>query len=336
MSCLLTIRSLAGAAALTLLLWAAAPTPPAEAHEAPMRATGGHGLMVGERWVMRHWAPFDEREAERALGLAPGQLIAFLYNDHHTIAQLARSRGVKFESLVQRLSAWTASLPAADRPVIRQRIRLALVSGHMPQHVFDHVFHGLAFTSELLVGTEMTHAEFSEQRRAGRSYDAMIRAAGNDPAATKALVHAGIDANAAAGVRTGQTPRSQARRMAARQHRRVDCWFARPPQLVDPAAPYGRRYNLHIHGHTAADVPTTRAAQRIEDDRIRRNLLRRPASCWELPQVFRGDPGAPLTRRELRRLARIPAGYRGIAANDHAGPGSSEPGHAGHGDHAGH
>lgn len=293
-----------------------------------MRSDGGHGLMVGERWVMRHWAPFDEREAERALGLGQGQLVAFLYNDHHTLAQLARSRGVPFESLVRRLSKWTEQQPAADRREIEQRIRLALVSGHMPQHLFDHVFHGFAFTPELLAASELTHSEFAAKRRSGESYNALIRAAGNDPAQTTRLVHQGIDENAAAAVASGETPPSQARRMAARQHRRVSCWFWRPPQRLDSAAPYGRKYNFHIHGHTAADVPTTRAEQLIEDTRIRRALAGRPNSCWELPQQFRGDPGAPLTRRELRRLATIPGGYHGQAANDHGQPESSA--HAGH------
>lgn len=332
-------RLLALMAAVTAVISA---TPVAAlAHDAPMPDGARHGLIVDERWVMLHWAPFDEREAERALALKPGQLAAFLYNDHHTIAQLAKHRGIGFEPLVDRLAAWSDDTPGADPDEIRQRVRLMLVSGHLAQHVLGHVFHGMASTSVLQKEVELTQPQFAAKRAEGRSYRTLIRAAGNDAAAVQYRLSKDILRNQQRGVRRHETPARQAKRMGDRQHDLLPCWFRRPAQLVDPAAPYGREYLKHVPGHTAAEIPTTRAEQAEEDRVLEGYLSRRPPSCWPLPQRFSSDPGAPLSRTELRALARVPDGFKGPVNDqlDHpdAGDGDGDE-HTGHDmqEHAGH
>ena len=93
--------------------------------------------------------------------MRPPQVEAFLYNDHHTVAQLAVARGVDFEGLVSELSAWTATTPGADREVIAQRVRLLLVSGHLAQHVLFHVFHGEELSSALKTAAKIPTARFA-------------------------------------------------------------------------------------------------------------------------------------------------------------------------------
>jgi len=96
---------------------------PAVAHDAPMPPGLRHGLLPNERWVMQHWSPLDEQTLAHALRMPLPQVEAFLYNDHHTLAQLAIARCVNFETLVSKLSAWTENVPNADPEVIKQRIR---------------------------------------------------------------------------------------------------------------------------------------------------------------------------------------------------------------------
>lgn len=286
-------------------------TTAATAHDAPMPNTARHGLLINERWVMAHWVPFDEREAERALDLAPGQLTAYLYNDHHTIAQLAAQRHVPFEGLVERLSAWTADAPAADKAVIEQRIRLVLVSGHLAQHLVGHVFHGVAYTTTLVNRSGLSSQAFADHRDHGWSYTKLIERNGVDMKPVEALLASRVAKNQTRGVTQGETPRSEADRLGERQSGRLHCWLTRPSQYLDPAAPYDRRYTKHDRGHTVADVPTNRSEQDVEDRLIADGLAGRPKSCWDLPAPFVGDPGAPLSRRALRKLARVPAGFKG-------------------------
>lgn len=305
-----TVRAVAVAAAVL-----AGSATPAMAHDAAMPANAKHGLLPNERWVNDHWAPFDERQAERELRLQPGQLQAFLYNDHRTLAQLARQRDVPFETLVDHLAAWTDHVPGADKAEIKQRIRLVLIGGHLAQHVFYHVFHGLSFTSSLVDAARISEYTFRQHRGEGWTYRRLISTHGGDADATERKLSGLIDRNQRRGVALHETPASEGRQLAALQHRRLKCWFDRPAQYLDPAAPYDRRYTKHDTDHTSADVPMTRAGQRVEDRLISRGLAGRPAGCWDLPQQFHGDPGAPISRLELRRLGHVPAGFKGPMIN---------------------
>lgn len=305
-----TARALAVAAAAL-----AGSAAPAAAHDAAMPANAKHGLLPNERWVNNHWAPFDERQAERELRLKPGQLQAFLYNDHRTLAQLARQKDVPFETLVDHLAAWTDHVPGADKAEIKQRIRLVLIGGHLAQHVFYHVFHGLSFTSSLVSASTVSEPTFRRHRGERWSYRKLIAKHGGDADAMQRRLGQLIDRNQQRGVRLKVTPASEGKQLAALEQRRLPCWFDRPAQYLDPSAPYDRRYTKHDKDHTSADVPATRAEQRVEDRLISRGLAGRPPGCWDEPQPFHGDPGAPISRRELRRLGHVPAGFKGPLIN---------------------
>jgi hypothetical protein len=309
--CASRVRSILLAVALALLGGLSAGAGPAAAHDAPMPAAARHGLLPDEPWVMAHWAPFDEEVLTDALGLPHAQLEAFLYNDHHTVAQLARQRHVGFTGLVRRLTAWTAAVPGADRAEAERRTRLVLVSGHLAQHLFHHVFHGFDLVPRVVRATDLRWATFDARRADRWSMRRIVLSAGGDPAAVERDLAGAIDAERDRGVASLQTPASQGARMAARQHGRLHCWLTRPPQALDPSAPYDRGYTKHAASHTSRDVPRDRAEQAVEDRTIARGLAGRPAGCWGRPQRFRGDPGAPLSRRRLRVLGGVPSGFKG-------------------------
>ena len=324
-ACRLVLPALAAA-----LVAVGLAAPVASAHDAPMPDDARHGLIIDERWVMLHWAPFDERVAERALSLRPGQLEAFLYDDHHTIAQLAEQRGIGFERLVGELSDWADHTPGADPELIRQRVRLMLVSGHLAQHVFGHVFHGIASTSTLQRAVHLSQKTFAERRAQGWSYRDLIKRIDGDPAAVQYGISQALGRNQRRGVRRHETSPQQSTRLLHRQRSQLHCWFTRPAQLVDPAAPYGREYLKHVPGHTAADVPHTREEQTAEELALAASLAARPASCWTLPQAFTSDPGAPLSRQQLRELAGVPDGFDGPVNDQLDHPDMEHDEHAGH------
>ena len=289
----------------------------AVAHDAPMPTGLRHGLLPNERWVMQHWSPLDEQTLAGALGIPLPQVEAFLYNDHHTLAQLAIARGLDVETLVDRLAAWTAHVPAADREVIEQRIRLTLVSGHLAQHVLFHVFHGEELSPTLKRAAKLPAARFATLRNDRWSYRRLIRRAGGDPAAMMGQLATQLRHRQQTGLDSGQTPQGQGDRLVTRQLRRLPCWFGRAAQPLDPAAPYDRAYTKHAPGHSDKDVPATRAQQAAEDRLISRGLAARPHACWDLPEQFAGDPGAPLARTQLCALARLPLGYQGSVNDPH-------------------
>lgn len=283
-----------------------------------MPAGARHGLLPDEPWVMAHWAPFDERVLTDGLRLHPAQLEAFLYNDHHTIAQLARQRHVGFTGLVRRLTAWADAVPGADRAEMERRTRLVLVSGHLAQHVFFRVFHGSDLVPPVVRTAGISWATFDAQRARRWSLRRVVSVSGGDPVAVEQSVVSMINAVRDRGVAGHETPGSEGVRLATRQRGRLHCWFTRPAQSLDSAAPYDRGYTKHAGSHTSRDVPRTRAQQAVEDRKISRGLAGRPKACWDLPQQFRSDPGAPLSRHRLRVLGGVPSGFKGrVNDGDH-------------------
>jgi hypothetical protein len=86
---------------------------------------------------MRHWVPFDRERLERALRLRGRSLEAYLFNDHHTLAELARRRGINVNWLADHLVApWQPIVDAQNLAVLRGRTVRVLTQGHLAQHVF--------------------------------------------------------------------------------------------------------------------------------------------------------------------------------------------------------
>ena len=268
-------------AALVMLCVSAGP---AWAHDSLAPAGAGHNWLPDEEWVHRHWLPFDERELEAALGLRGRELEAYLYDDHHTLAGLARSRGVSVNGLADRLLAGWGD--GSQRAVLRERTVRVLTQGHLAQHVFFHVFHGLELHphAEHLFG--MPADAYRALRDDGASYAEIARAGQVPLSVLRGHVVEVARADRREGVARGEAWPAEAARIGARTRARLDCWLRRPPAALDRANPYGK--NRLLHGSHAAGWPSTAGERRANERRVERFRSRLERSCWPHPPRWNG------------------------------------------------
>ena len=150
-----------------LAVLAAAAT--ARAHDSLASPGAMHTWLPGEKWVSSHWVPFEEQALKRALRLRGRQLEAYLYNDHHTPAALAARRGVGVDVLAERLlDPWraTGASPARLARLHDHTLRI-LTQGHLAQHVFYHVFHGVPVVEHAPAVFGVSGPEYAALRRGG-------------------------------------------------------------------------------------------------------------------------------------------------------------------------
>jgi len=268
-------------AALVVLCVFAAP---ARAHDSLAPAGAGHNWLPDEEWVHRHWLPFDERELEAALGLRGRELEAYLYDDHHTLAGLARSRGVSVDGLADRLlEGWG---DVSQRAVLRDRTVRVLTQGHLAQHLFFHVFHGLELHphAEHLFG--MPADAYRSLRDGGASY-ADIAREGDIPLSTlRGHVVSVVASDRRDGVARGEAWPAEAARIGARTRARLDCWLRQPPAALDRANPDGK--NRFLHGTHAASWPSTAGERRTDERRVERFRRGLERACWPHPPRWNG------------------------------------------------
>jgi hypothetical protein len=263
------------------LAWAASP---ASAHDSLAPVGVAHNWLPNEEWVHRHWIPFDERELARALGLGRRELEAYLYNDHNTLAALAQARGAELEALVERLLAAWGDVPQLD--VLRERTLRLLTQGHLAQHVFFHVFHGVWLEPHADHVFGMPADAYRGLREDGATYAEIADAGGMPLAALRDHVVRSFVANRDEGIARGEASPAQSGHILSRTMQRLDCWLRRPPAGVDPGNPYGK--NRFLHGRHEAGWPTTPAERRADQrrvERVRRGLER---ACWPHPPRWAG------------------------------------------------
>ncbi len=71
---------------------------PAAAHDSLAPRGADHRWLPAERWVEKHWMPFDEADLYRELRVDTPEVFEWLYDDHRTLADLARRQGVAVRS----------------------------------------------------------------------------------------------------------------------------------------------------------------------------------------------------------------------------------------------
>lgn len=264
------------AAFVGLALFAA----PAAAHDSLAPAGGGHNWLPDEEWVHRHWLPFDSRVLERELGLHGRDLEAYLYNDHHTLAALAPD----VDALVDRLVAGWGDVP--QLPLLRERTERVLTQGHLAQHLFFHVFHGLELHphSEDVFG--MPDDAYRALREDGASYAEIAEAGGVPVTRLRGHVLETFRADQRDGVARGEAWPAESTRVYARRVARLDCWLRRPAAALDPSNPYGK--NRFLHGPHAAGWPGTAAERRVDERRVERFRRGLKRSCWPHPPRWGG------------------------------------------------
>src|SRR4051812_4912389 len=173
-----------------------------------------HQWLPNDQWLQEHWIPFDRRRLEAALGLHGSDLEAFLVNDHHTLAALARHRGVDVQRLADDL---VAPWPAERRAELRGRTMQILTQGHLAQHVFFHVFHSLGSSSVAADLFGVGAHELDALRRQRRTPLDVALEHGKDEATLTSGLVALLRSHRDAGVVGGESWPAEADRMLARQ-----------------------------------------------------------------------------------------------------------------------
>jgi hypothetical protein len=267
-----------------LLAWPAA----ARAHDSLAPPGSTHNWLPDEEWVHRHWIPFDSQVLTRALGLRSGQLEAYLYNDHHTLAALAVAQGIDPEALADRL---VAGWPEARRPRLRERTMRILTQGHLAQHMFFHLFHGLDPGSHAHHVFGMPSEEYVRLRQDGLTYREIAERGGHTTKPLQKAVIAMLERNRREGVAREQAWPAEADRILARTRARIGCWVRRPLPGWDKSNPYGK--NRFLHGSHKAGWPATPeewAADERRVERVRNELTR---TCWAHVARYRGPAPDP-------------------------------------------
>jgi hypothetical protein len=260
---------------------------PARAHDSMAPAGELHQWLPNDRWLQEHWIPFDRRRLETALGLHGSDLESFLVNDHHTLAALARQRGVDVQRLADEL---VAPWPAARRAELRGRTMQILTQGHLAQHVFFHVFHSLGSSTVAadLFGVSADELDALRLRRR-TPLDVALEHGKDEAGLTAGLVRL-LRSHRDAGVARGESWPAEADRMLARQVATLPCWLQSLRPSMDWGSPYGKA--LAQHGAHARGWPSTPAELRIDDRRVHRFWRRLRWTCWPRVPDWRRPAGA--------------------------------------------
>jgi lambda repressor-like predicted transcriptional regulator len=264
------------------------------AHDSLAPPEAPHQWLPDEPWVKEHRIPFDERRLDRVLDLRGGELEAYLFDDHHTLAALAERRGISVDALADYLVApWTGRVSEGRMAELRDRTVRLLTQGHLAQHVFFHIFHrfGLHPVAPRMFGVNAAHLD----RLRKRGFTPLQVASRHGGATRRAMIAALrrlVRARNRRAVAMRESWPSEARRMQARQLRLVPCWVRSLTPTADPGNPYGK--GLAEHGPHVRGWPTTARERRIDEQHVetlRRHLQR---SCW--PKVHRWRWAAWLAR----------------------------------------
>jgi hypothetical protein len=261
--------------------WFGITTAVAAAHDSLAPVGASHNWLPDEEWVGRHWLPFDEQALKAELGLRRRDLHAYLYNDHHVLADLALARGLSPAELADRLVAPWQGVSDEHRAVLRERTLRVLTQGHLAQHMFFHVFHGAPvhrFSMELLGMDAESYRHLREEKR---SYLEIARHGGIAAETLVAGLSGLFETDRRDGIERLEAWPSESDRIRSRRAAWLQCWLSRPPPGDDPANPYGK--NRFLHGLHPAGWPASTAERGADAARVARVRRAIPPSCWPIP-----------------------------------------------------
>ena len=258
--------------------------PVAHAHDSLAPAGSAHNWLPDEAWVHRHWIPFDEQTLKAKLALHGRDLHAYLYNDHRTLAMLARIRGLDVNRLADELVAPWQGITDAQRAVLRERSLRILTQGHLAQHMFFHVFHGRILHSLAHELFGMHGSRYRALRELGLSLVDIARRGGISKEALRSSIARLIVADANNAIASHEAWPMESRHIRNRTLAWLPCWIDRPAARLDATNPYGK--NRLLHGLHASSWPATAGERRSDERRVDRRLRRMPASCWPHPPAW--------------------------------------------------
>lgn len=260
---------------LLTLAWPSA----AAAHDSLAPRGAVHQWLPSEEWVMRHWIPFDQRRLEEALGFRGRMLEAYLFNDHHTLAELARRRGSSARALADELiEPWNGTVDPSHVAVLRGRTLRILTQGHLAQHLFFHVFHSLGSrrAAHEVFGTSSRHLQ--SLRMQGDTPLAVARRHGMSRRQLTEGVLRLLEGHHHEGIRTKEAWPAQSDLLLARQIDTLDCWLRSPAPWRDRGNPYGKA--MWQHGRHDATWPSTARDRRSNEQRVERVRRKLRWTCW--------------------------------------------------------
>ena len=229
-----------------LVLMALAATTGAHDSRAP-EGVHYHPWLPWEPWVSKHWMPYDEARLRALLAVDTPTIWRWLKDDHRTLADLARRRGVDATKLADELLAPRRAHVGPDLyALLHDRTQRTLTQGHLAQHMYFHVFHGADLVVPVRRWVGVTPRRWRELRyERGWSAVAIARRHGRDPAALRAHAVDALRADAREGAGMGVTSPEQAEVTLARQLRVLDCWLESPHAKFDPRHPFGDPHGGH-------------------------------------------------------------------------------------------
>lgn len=242
-------------------------------------------------WVYRHWLPFDAASATRELGLAPGQLEALHFDDRRSIVQLARALQLDVGALRDRLVAPALVGVTDPRRVARLRSRAwrMMSQGHPAQHLLYHPYHGLDVRTNTRRTFGIGPLAYIRARLRGFTPRALARANGLGLPELAADLEDLFAVDHDEGLRLQVTSAAAAAERRAVRRSHVPCWSKRTIPGSDPAHPYAAQHRLKKR----VLLPRTRAQLRADEALMERFRTTRPASCWTVPDPWRGPDLEP-------------------------------------------
>jgi hypothetical protein len=276
-------RRVAGLAILATLCLG--PVQGAWAHDDLAPRGAPHHWLPKEDWVYRHWVPFDEQSLKVALGMHGRDLEAYLYDDHRSLARLAELRGIGLDDLVERLVGHWRGTIDPDRFELNQgHTRRLLTQGHLAQHVFFHVYHGIDARAAAPTLFGMGPRAYWHLRLKGWTPLRIAKHGGVSAAALRAGVIRLYKIDRDEGIRLQRSLPAEADRLMARQVARLGCWLRTPLPGFDETNPYGKEHLLH--GMHSRRWPSSAAEWRAEQHPVAHFRATLARGCWPVPPAW--------------------------------------------------
>jgi hypothetical protein len=209
-------------AALIALLAAA----PARAQDSEAPPGADVNWLPREDWVVRHWIPFDERELYAALRVSRMDVFHWLDSHEHTIAGLARRRGVSPAALVDRLvRRWRGRAGFEHYALLRSRTRRTMTQSHLARHLLFHVFHNKRIGQNAQFFFGVDHRTWWEMRSSGHTVLEVARRGGRTETSVRERLLRFLAREQRVGVKRLLTPKRQAKRILGVQRRQLVKWL---------------------------------------------------------------------------------------------------------------
>jgi hypothetical protein len=219
-----TIRCALAALALALAV-SALPATPARAADPDAPPGASPTWLPNEAWVLEHWLPYSDRDLFRILHISQAHLGI---SDTRSLADIARSRGLKTSSVVTALmKPWRGKVSAAHYRELRSRAMRTFTQPHLAVHMFFHTFHDASMDGALpgILGVP-DYPTILRLQAQNLSYAEMAARNGRSVAQVQAAVRQVIARSMASAVGAQWTPRAHVKAWMGLVDTQISGWLA--------------------------------------------------------------------------------------------------------------